>query len=86
MKQHLKKLLDRVREIIRRKRYSFRTEKSYVAWNLLILLSNYSISRQEVFDVVFVATLIDNGVDGITTRNANRFSKFEFLEILNPLE
>ena len=32
MEQRPKKLLDRVRETIRRKHYSFRTEKSYVAW------------------------------------------------------
>ena len=31
MEQRPKKLLDRVREAIRRKHYSFRTEKSYVA-------------------------------------------------------
>ena len=30
MEQRSKKLLDRVRETIRRKHYSFRTEKSYV--------------------------------------------------------
>jgi integron integrase len=32
MEQRPKRLLDRVRETIRRKHYSFRTEKSYVAW------------------------------------------------------
>ncbi len=32
MEQPPKKLLDRVRDTIRRKHYSFRTEKSYVAW------------------------------------------------------
>jgi hypothetical protein len=32
MEQRPKKLLDRVRETIRRKHYSFRTERSYVAW------------------------------------------------------
>ena len=32
LEQHPKKLLDRVRETIRLKHYSFRTEKSYVAW------------------------------------------------------
>ena len=32
MEQRPKKLLDRVRETIRRKHYSIRTEKSYVAW------------------------------------------------------
>ena len=54
--------------------------------NVLDLLTKYIISRQEIFDVVFVATLIDNGVDGIITRNAKHFSMFDFLEILNPLE
>ncbi len=32
MEQHPKKLLYRVRETIRHKHYSFRTEKSYIAW------------------------------------------------------
>jgi len=50
------------------------------------LLSKYDISRQEIFDVVFVATLLDNGVDGIITRNTKHFSKFEFLKVLNPLD
>jgi len=54
--------------------------------NVLDLLSKYNISRQEIFDVVFVATLLDNGVDGIITRNAKHFSRFEFLKVLNPLD
>jgi uncharacterized protein len=54
--------------------------------NVLNLLSEYDISRQEIFDVVFVATLQDNGVDGIITRNTKHFNRFEFLEILNPLD
>ena len=54
--------------------------------NVLDLLTKYIISRQEIFDVVFVATLIDNGVDGIITRNAKHFSMFDFLNVLNPLE
>ncbi len=53
--------------------------------NVLNLLSEYDISRQEIFDVVFVATLLDNGVDGIITRNTKHFNRFEFLKILNPL-
>ena len=54
--------------------------------NVLDLLTNYLISGQEIFDVVFVATLIDNGVDGIITRNAKHFSMFDFLNVLNPLD
>lgn len=54
--------------------------------NVLDLLTKYIILRQEIFDVVFVATLIDNGVDGIITRNAKHFSMFDFLNVLNPLD
>ncbi|MDA2920737.1 hypothetical protein MYX76_14815 [Desulfobacterota bacterium AH_259_B03_O07] len=54
--------------------------------NVLNLLTKYVISRQEIFDLVFVATLIDNGVDGVITRNAKHFSMFDFLNVLNPLD
>jgi predicted nucleic acid-binding protein len=33
--------------------------------NVISLLSNYDVARQDIFDVVFVATLLDNGVEGI---------------------
>jgi predicted nucleic acid-binding protein len=54
--------------------------------NVISLLSNYDIAGQELFDVVFVATLLDNGVDGIITRNTKHFARFEFLNVLNPLD
>jgi hypothetical protein len=54
--------------------------------NVLNLLSKNNISRQGIFDVVFVATLIDNGVDGIITRNAKHFSMFDSLNVLNRLD
>ncbi|MBI2487381.1 MAG: PIN domain-containing protein [Deltaproteobacteria bacterium] len=53
--------------------------------NTFDLLSKYNITKQEIFDVVFVATLLDNGVDGIITRNTKHFERFEFLKVLNPL-
>jgi predicted nucleic acid-binding protein len=53
--------------------------------NTFELLSKYNITKQEIFDVVFVATLLDNGVDGIITRNTKHFERFEFLKVLNPL-
>jgi len=54
--------------------------------NVLDLLTKYSISRQEIFDVVFVATLLDNSIDGVITRNKRHFSRFEFLTVLSPLD
>ena len=44
-----KKLLDRLREAIRRKHYSLRTERAYVAWvKRFILFHNPGLSRGEV--------------------------------------
>ena len=53
--------------------------------NVLDLISKYNISKQEIFDIVFVATLLDNRVEGIITRNTRHFERFEFFQILNPL-
>jgi predicted nucleic acid-binding protein len=39
--------------------------------NVLNLLSKYEIVGQEMFDIVFVATLLDNGVEGIITRGGD---------------
>ena len=52
--------------------------------NVLDLISRYKITKQEIFDAVFVATLLDNGVDGIITKNTKHFDRFEFLTVLNP--
>ncbi|HWP93380.1 MAG TPA: PIN domain-containing protein [Thermodesulfobacteriota bacterium] len=54
--------------------------------NVINLLSNYDIAGQDIFDLVFVATLLDNGVDGIITRNTKHFARFEFLNVMNPLD
>ncbi|MGH7909206.1 MAG: type II toxin-antitoxin system VapC family toxin [Thermodesulfobacteriota bacterium] len=53
--------------------------------NVLELVSKYKIVKQEIFDAVFVATLLDNSVDGIITKNTKHFDGFEFLKVLSPL-
>lgn len=53
--------------------------------NVIDLISKYNISKQEIFDIVFVATLLDNRIEGIITRYTSHFDRFEFLHVLNPL-
>ena len=52
--------------------------------NVLDLISKYNVAKQEIFDAVLVATLLDNGVDGIITKNTKHFERFEFLKVLSP--
>lgn len=47
------------------------------------LIRKYKINKQEVFEVFLVATMIDNEVKGIYTKNTKDFEKFEFLEVKN---
>ncbi|MDI6736305.1 MAG: type II toxin-antitoxin system VapC family toxin [bacterium] len=54
--------------------------------NTLSLLKKYKVSKQTIFDLVLVATMMDNGVEGIYTTNETHFKQFEFLEIINPLK
>lgn len=42
-------------------------------------------SRKKVFDVALVATLKDNGIQGLYTVNTSDFQEFAFLEVKNPL-
>lgn len=51
---------------------------------LLNLLDSVK-SRRKVFDVALVATLKDNGIQGLYTMNTSDFEEFAFLEIKNPL-
>lgn len=53
--------------------------------NTLDILTRYSISRQDIFDAVLVATLMNNSVRGIITADEEAFRQFEFLEVVNPL-
>lgn len=52
--------------------------------NVLKLLKKYEVSKQNIFDLVLVATMMDNKVTGIYTRNEAHFNQFDFLEVVNP--
>ena len=87
MEQRPKKLLDRVRETIRHKHYSFRTEKSYVAWiSRYILFHNkrhpLEMGRAEI--EAFLTYLAVNRKVSASTQN-QAFSALLFLyrEVLN---
>ncbi len=54
--------------------------------NTLSLLKKYETSKQNIFDLVLIATMMDNGVEGIYTANEAHFKQFEFLEVINPLK
>jgi integron integrase len=57
MEQRPKKLLDRVRETVRRKHYSIRTEKSYVVWIRRYILFHNKRHPQEMGHVEIEAFL-----------------------------
>ena len=54
--------------------------------NVVVLLRKYEISKQNIFDLVLVATMMDNKVTGIYTNNEVHFRRFDFLEVVNPLQ
>ena len=58
--------------------------KSTQLVTLLDLLDSVT-SRKKVFDVALVATLKDNGIEGLYTVNTGDFEEFSFLEVKNPL-
>lgn len=50
----------------------------------LILLKHYKVTKQEIFDLQLVATMIANNITHIYTYNHSDFSKFKEIEILSP--
>ena len=53
--------------------------------NTLFELLESVKSRKKVFDVALVATLNDNGIQGLYTVNTTDFAEFSFLDVRNPL-
>jgi len=53
--------------------------------NTLFELLETVKSRKKVFDVALVATLKDNGIEGLYTVNTKDFADFAFLDVQNPL-
>ncbi len=50
------------------------------------LMEKYNISKQNIYDVVIVATMLENNITKIITINDKDFTKFEFLEVINPVK
>jgi len=51
---------------------------------ILDLLRRYEITRQEVFDLQLVATMLSNNITQIYTYNKSDFSKFKEIKVLSP--
>lgn len=49
---------------------------------VLELLNQTSITRQHIFDLQLVATMLINGVTCIYTFNANHFSRYQEIEVI----
>lgn len=53
--------------------------------NTLLTLFESVTTRKKVFDIALVATLKDNGINGLYTVNTKDFVDFDFLNVVNPL-
>lgn len=52
--------------------------------HVLKLLREHGLTKQSVFECLLVATMIENNIRGIYTRNYSHFRRFKFLEVINP--
>ncbi len=50
----------------------------------LLLAKENNIRAQEFFDVLIVATMLDNDIDTIYTANEDDFSKYNEINVYNP--
>ena len=50
----------------------------------LDLLKRYEVTRQEIFDLQLVATMLSNNVTRLYTYNKDDFVKFKEIEVLSP--
>ncbi len=57
-----------------------------IAQNVLTFLKRYRAGRQEVFDLVIVATMLSNSVQKICTYNQSHFSRYQEIQPLLPDE
>ncbi|MBM4305217.1 MAG: PIN domain-containing protein [Deltaproteobacteria bacterium] len=51
---------------------------------ILDLLARYDVSKQEIFDLQLIATMLSNNVTRLYTYNHSDFTKFKEIEILIP--
>lgn len=51
---------------------------------MINLLKKYKVTKQKIFDLQLVATMLSNNVTQIYTYNKGDFSKFEEITVLSP--
>lgn len=49
------------------------------------LMERYALGRKRIADTLFVATLLDHGVNELVTCNESDFAVFEELTVVNPI-
>jgi len=54
--------------------------------NLLELIKRYQVRKQEVFDAVLVATMMDNSIKVIYTGDEKLFKIFKNIKVINPFK
>lgn len=71
--------------------YDSRIKKVYPLENTFLkvveLVKRYQITKQNIHDIHLLATMLDNGIDGIYTRNEEHFKRLckdEGIELINP--
>jgi len=50
------------------------------------LAEQHKVKGQDIFDVMLVATMLDNEIKRIYTANEEDFKKFEGIEVINPFK
>lgn len=51
---------------------------------MIDLLKRHKITKQKIFDLQLVATMLSNGVNQIYTYNKKDFLKFKEIKVFNP--
>jgi predicted nucleic acid-binding protein len=51
---------------------------------MLDLLKRYQVTKQEIFDLQLVATMLSNNITCLYTYNHEDFAKFKEIEVLSP--
>ena len=51
---------------------------------IIDLLKRYNVSRQQIFDLLLVATMLSNNIKRICTYNQNDFILFSEIEVISP--
>ncbi len=59
---------------------------AFVLLKAFELAKKYQVSRQEFFDMVLVATMLEHNINLIMTANDKHFEKMDEIEVINPFK